>query len=298
MALPMEPKLTAHYGTTGRGSTSPTARGSVLYDVLNKVVVDAQLAPISCGERTLAERHLDALSIVGQQKRELVLFDRGYPSVALIKKCQQQSVNFVMRVRRKFNNDIDAQTKADGCVRLHDEGGPSIKLRVIKFMLDSGEQETLITDVWDKRMGVKAFKKLYFMRWGIELEYDEVKNKLEIENFTRRSVQAIEQDFYATMYLTNAASVACWEAQYSADSQRAEKENKYDYQINVNHTVGVLKDRLIMAFLEDDPQKTAKKIERILFLLAKSVSEVRPDRVVPRKEPRNVKFHHNKKSLA
>ncbi len=297
LALPSDELLRKYYGTAGAGNTSVTAQGSTLYDPLNKVVVDALIEPISTDERTLASRHIDHLCNLGKFVKELMIFDRGYPSFELIEKLRKNKINFLMRVRTKFNQEIDAQTKPDGFVYLKKKGHEDIKVRVVKFQLPSGETEVLITDLWDKRMGIKVFKELYFMRWPVETKYDEVKNKLEIENFSGRTVLAIEQDFYATMYLANIAAAAYWEAQEQVDAERAEKKNKYQYHVNVNHEIGVLKDRLILALLEDDDEKRSKQVRKILWLLAKRVSPVRPNRSVARKSSsRDSKFHHNQKS--
>jgi len=131
----------------------------------------------------------------------------------------------------------------------------------------------------------------------VETKYDEVKNKLEIENFSGRSVLAIEQDFYITMYMANIAAAAYWEAQEQVTFERAKKDNRHHYQVNVNHEIGVLKDRFILALLEDDAEKRSKQVRKILLLLAKRVSPVRPNRSVARKNSsRNSKFHHNQKS--
>ena len=168
---------------------------------------------------------------------------------------------------------------------------------MVKFQLPSGETEVLISDLWNKRMGIKGFKGLYFRRWPVETKYDEVKNKLEIENFSGRTVVAIEQDFYITMYMANIAAAAYWEAQEQVNAERAEKKNRYSCQVNVNHEIGVLKDHLILALLEDDAKKRSKLVRKILWLLAKRVSPIRPNRSVTRKSSsRDSKFHHNQKS--
>lgn len=57
-------------------------------------------------------------------------------------------------------------------------------------------------------MKIEDFKELYFKRWGIEIKYDELKNRLEIENFTGATKIAIEQDFYASIYLSNMIELA------------------------------------------------------------------------------------------
>ena len=294
IALPNIELLGAMYGTMGADSSSPTAQASICYDVLNKAVVDALIEPLSVDERTLALRHIENLEKSRRFDKELVIMDRGYPSFELIEALENENIKFLMRVKRGFNKDIDAQTKADGSIVLRKAGHADIKLRVIKFVLESGAAEVLITNIFKRGMEVKAFKELYFKRWPVETKYDEVKNKLEIENFTGNSKKAIEQDFYATMYMANLAAAARWEAQAIVDAERAGKDNKYEYQVNVNHEIGVLKDRLIYALTLDDP---AKELEKIIRLLAKRVCPVKPGRsVVRNKSTRKSKFHWNSRA--
>jgi hypothetical protein len=170
----------------------------VLYDVLNDIVCDAALEPMAADERTIAKRHIMKCSLIAEGDKKLLIFDRGYPSFELIELLEKEGLYYVMRVRAKFNSGIDAQTASDGYVWL-EQDGKRIHARVIKFTLGSGEEEVLITNITDKRFGKKAFKKLYFMRWPVETKYDIVKNKLQLENFNTRTVEGIQQDFFATM---------------------------------------------------------------------------------------------------
>jgi len=296
IALPSDEILREEFGTYGAGKKAATAQGSVLYDVVNDVIIDAAIEPISTDERTLAERHIDKLNEKLPGENDLILFDRGYASFGLIKKLKDNNINFLMRVRTKFNTDIDSQVDSDGSVVLR-QGNEEIEVRVIKLKLSTGETETLITDIWDDKIDVNGFGELYFMRWPIETKFDIVKNKLEIENFSGRTVEAIKQDFYATMYLTNIAAAAKESAQLDADEQRENKSNKHSYKINVNHEVGVLRNRFILALLKEDRTERSAEVRRILRLLSKKVVPVRKNRTVERnKNPRNAKFHHNKKS--
>ena len=294
IALPDIWLLGEIYGKMGADASSPTAQASICYDVLNNVVVDAQIEPLSTDERTLALRHIKNLGKSRRFDKELAIMDRGYASFDLIEELKNEKISFLMRVKRGFNQDIDAQTNADGTGILRKKGRRDIKVRVIRFVLDSGETEVLITDIFKRNMGVGAFKKLYFLRWPVETKYDEVKNKLQIENFTGNSKKAIEQDFYAAMYLANIAAAARWEAQARVDAEREGKNNKYEYHVNVNHEIGVLKDRLIYALTLDDP---ANEIEKILRLLPKRVCPVKPGRsTVRNKSPRKSRFHWNSRA--
>ena len=202
-----------------------------------------------------------------------------------------------MRVKRGFSKAVDQLKHGDHAAALQKRGHEDIRVRVLKFELSSGEEETLITDIEDASLGIEDFKKLYFMRWGVETKYDELKNKLQVENFSGRTPKAIVQDFYCSMIMSNAIAVACWDAQQIVDEQREDKDNKYEYHVNVNHAIGVFKDRFIRAMLETNPRKRARETTRILFLLTKNASPSRPDRSVSRnKTPRRAKFRHNKKA--
>jgi len=293
--LPDDEKLRNIFGTAGRGSTAPTAQASILYDTLNDIVVFAELEPMAIGERTLAVRHIDKLAGLGLEK-SLIIFDRGYPAFDLMQYIESKEIKYLMRLRTKFNTDIDAMG-----LGLHDyvlvQDDESINIRVIKFPLPSGEIETLVTNLSDDRMGIKSFKNLYFNRWPVETKYGASKLKFELENFSGRTEIAIRQDFYATLTLANVASVAMNEAQPIIDIEQGEKENKYDYQANVNQVVGSLKDRLICAFLDPRPKVMTSKVARIMFLVRRNLTPIRPDRSVPRNPtPRKARFRFNQKS--
>jgi len=295
IALPSEKALRDYYGALGKDGSAPTAQGSVLYDVLNDIVVDARIEPLSVDERTLAMAHINECGWIDPDSKKLVIYDRGYPSFDLVEKLVNSGFKYVMRVKSNFNKDIDAQTSADGHVRLKKDG-KQIYVRVIKFKLDSGETETLITNITDRRLGVHAFKKLYFMRWPVETKYDIVKNKLQIENFSSRTVEGIQQDFFAAMYLTNIAACAAFDAQDLIDQEREDKDNKYQYRANLNELIGVLKDRLVAALCLYSPAKQAAAVRTIVYEVKEYVRPVRDDRHVPRKPPRKAKYQHNRKA--
>jgi hypothetical protein len=296
ISLPMDMSLLRYYGGCGAGASSPSARGSIMYDVLNDIVVDAHIERLSVDERTLAERHLAACAERLGEHKKLVIFDRGYPSFELIEKLETDGFHYVMRVRSKFNKEVDAQSKADAYVCLT-QGEKRINVRVIKFVLESGEEEVLLTNIRDKRLGKKAFKKLYFMRWPVETKYDIVKNKLQLENFTSLTRKGVEQDFYACMYLTNVAAAAAIDAKQDIDQMRADKDNKYEYKANTNELIGILKDHFVYALIQDDPDAQAAIIKDCIDMIKQYVIPIRDERSVPRYScVRNVKFHHNQKS--
>jgi len=292
IALPMDKKLLAHYGSVGRGSKSPTAQGSIMYDVLNDIIVDAAIEPIKVDERTLALRHIEAIKPVNEGNDKLIIFDRGYPSFDLIKKMEDEGLKYVMRVKSKFNLEIDAQVDDDGIVWL-EKDGETIKVRVVKVELDSGEIETLITLALD----VDDFKKLYFLRWGCELKYGILKNKLELENFSSRTVDGVKIDFFASMYMANYMASVEHDVKGEIAKKQEDKENKYKYKVNKNELIGILKDYLILAIASDCPQQYDEIFDKILREAKQNIIPIRPNRKVDRNPyPRKSRFHHNQKS--
>jgi hypothetical protein len=294
IALPSDAKLKKIFGTCG-SERAVTAQASALYDVYEHVIVDALIEPMASDERTLAERHIKKLKQMPSFGRELLLFDRGYPSKELIKTLIEAGIKFVMRVAKSFNAEIDKAGKGDKRMKLWGGTKEEAKVRLLKFDLDSGETEMLITNLFSRELEEEDFKELYFKRWTVETKYDELKNKLAIENFSGRTETAVRQDFYAAMYLSNLANAFWWEAQGEVEEERKGKENKYEYRVNVNHEIGVLKDKFIMAVVEEDDHKRHEIFKEINRLLKSSVVPVRPNRSVPRKPPREQKFYMNKK---
>jgi hypothetical protein len=297
IALPMDKKLLNYYGAVGRGAKSPTAQASILYDVINDIVVDAAITPIKTGEKTIAYAHLDVLETINEGEKKLVLFDRGYPSWKLMDTLQSKGLNYVMRVQRKFNVSVDAQTKAEGLVQINTTKAQH-QVRVLKIKLDDGIAETLITNIHDETLNVDDFKKLYFMRWPIETKYNTMKQKLELENFTSRTVDGIKIDFFAMMLITNLMASVEHDVKAEIAAQREDKFNKYTYKVNKNELVGVLKDYLIVAVAHDCPDKQNDAFERILTEAQRNVVPIRPNRKIERTRARASKFHHNHKSNA
>ena len=297
LALPNDQPLRDYFGATGPEKTSPTAQGSIAYDILNDLVADARIEPMDTDERTIALMHINKIAGLAsfREWKELMIFDRGYPSFELITALLDKKIHFLMRVRKKHSVAIDGLRRGDHALEL-EQDNRKITVRVLKFRLPGGEEETLITDIQDRKHGMKAFKQLYFLRWPVETKYDQVKNKLEIENFSGRLVDNIRQDFFATMVMTNLVTDLVYEAQLEVDADQAGKNNKYKYKINVNHAIGVMKDYLIQAFCEEDPVKRRKKLDEIIEMLERRIIPIRPGRSLPRGNPRKAKFHHNHKS--
>ena len=289
-ALPNMPTLLEKFGGTGSKASSPTARMSITYDVLNDIIVDAAFNPLTISERKHAENHITSVEKIIDLKQIIFIMDRGYASRKLIELFSEKSY-YLFRLRSKFNNDIDTLPLGDHVITMYDD----LKVRIIKFELPSGEIETLMTNIFD--LDVSEFKELYFKRWRIEVKYDVVKNKLEMPSFGGFTENVIRQDFWISMYLANMAAIAKSEADEKIKDARKDKDNNYDYQANVNNIIGSLRERLADAVFSRNPAHRQKKLERIILEIQRAVVPIRPDDGnTPRYEnTRKTSFHHNKK---
>ncbi len=68
----------------------------------------------------------------------------------------------------------------------------SIKVRLVKVILSTGETEVLVTSLMDEeKFPTEIFTELYHYRWRVETFFSKLKGRLGLENFTGKSVEAI-----------------------------------------------------------------------------------------------------------
>ena len=133
-------------------------------------------------------------------------------------------------------------------------------------------------------------------RWGIETKYNDVKNKLEIENFTGYSPDAILQDFYATMFLANLAGVLEYDLHEEIEAAHTKPENLYDYRMNIAMTISELKRTVVEMLATTSRLKRERLYAQMTIRLTKAVVPVRPNRSSERvKRHKSMKFPQNLK---
>ena len=253
---------------------------TVVYDIENDCMVESDIRTWKAAERDVAKDLIEKVCKKGT-KNDLILFDRGYPSIGMFEFLEEKQVKFLMRVKKgKFQNQIDAANEKDQIIVI---GKNELKLRVVNVELSTGETEKLVTNLLYNEFSESDFKDLYFKRWGIEVKYNQLKSKYELENFSGCVPMAIEQDFYANIFLSNMLSLAKNEANYNI---KAEKQGlKYDYKVNMNIFIGKMIPVLIICLTEENDKKRGKLYQKVMKEVCKNVVPVRPDRSFPRREP-------------
>ena len=155
---------------------SPLASASVLYDVMNDILVDVSLHPYRYNERESAKSHADFLHGF---PNSVILFDRGYPSEDMFRYLNSKGILFLMRAPKTFKKGM-AEQKDALLTYPASRNKESLTLRSVHFLLEDGTTEYLVTNLMPEQMATEKFPDLYRLRWGVESKYRELKNRLEI----------------------------------------------------------------------------------------------------------------------
>ena len=181
-----------YFGTSTNQSTTKTAlaSASALYDVLNDIVIDATISRYRTSERKMAKQHINSINNIKLLSNSIVIFDRGYPSYDMFNFLEENGLFFLMRVSSSYK--IAESINSNDSLLNYKFGIYSKEVRVIKVELPDGTVEVLLTNIFDKSITTTLFKELYFLRWGVECKYKELKSSIEIEEFSGTKPVAIE----------------------------------------------------------------------------------------------------------
>jgi hypothetical protein len=290
ITLPYTDELKKEFGESKNQSNTSVVQGriSVLYDVLNHIALDSVLENLKIGERELALNHN-----FRWKENDLIIYDRGYPSYNFKYEHIKKGVDYLIRTTTSYNNTVKAfviSGKKSDIVEIlpsqkkailnkdYNKSTP-MKVRLIRVDLPNGEVEILMTSLLSsQKYPTKIFKELYFLRWGIETFYDELKNKIKVEYFTGYSKISILQDFFCAIFISNLQSIIVNDLQEELALKN--QTTKLNYKINSNLSYGFLKNRILELLFKES------SLERVFFelqtLFLKHTIPIRTNRCNPR----------------
>jgi hypothetical protein len=290
MHLPLEDPLARHFGTH---NGLPVARVSVLQDLLSEQTLHTLLITPDVDERGCAGMHLDHAP-----DNSLILFDRGYPAHRLFADLQRRQQHFLMRMKLCHSREVRdfvASGQDDDTVSMTCRHSSSrqvckqsgidpdtvLKIRLIRVTLPTGDTEVLATSLLDNEAFPTAlFADLYHQRWGIETDYRQLKQTLNLENTSGRTVCAVHQDLHACQLLKNLALLM--QALQKPEIECKTANRKLVWKANFTHGMSRLKHTLVTLLVR--PCREA--LENLLALIISSLSAVRPGRRCPRRRKR------------
>lgn len=143
-------------------------------------------------------------------------------------------------------------------------------LRVLRFQLDTGEYETLVTSL-PNSFTLEDIKELYHLRWKIETSFRSLKYDLGLVHLHGKKDEYVKQEIYAAMIISNFASRIA-----NSIALTQNKNNLYEKTINKRMSIYLCKN-----FFREENGKGSKLIQD----LSKHTELVRPGR----KDERNLK---------
>ncbi|GBC62005.1 IS4/IS5 family transposase [Desulfonema ishimotonii] len=156
-----------------------------------------------------------------------------------------------------------------------------IRLRLIRIELETGETEILITSLTGtEKYPHKVFAELYHLRWPVEEDYKALKYRLQVENFSGKSVHSVYQDFHAKVFSKNLTAVIATTTREKIIQKSRDLE--FDHQINFAQALSKIKDTVVLLF--------NRPLENIIVIVAKirkifiqTTESVRPNRKFQRR---------------
>ena len=279
--LPNEDEVREKFGTkrTANGSyeeigTYSSATLVAGYDVLNNMVVSAILGHSKDHELTLATN-----MIANTKEDDLLLYDRGFGSYIFMATLIKNKKKFVIRLSKASFGAAKSMFKDgapdDKVVKIQvpnahrktakDLGlDEFINIRLVRVVLSTGEIEVLATVLFDTtKYPNSSFQELYNLRWGVETFFGKIKGRLNLENFTGKTVEAIKQDFWATIMLSNLETIMTEDIEKQINSNIVHKQH-----YNENAKTETKKPSSKCNVIGGSPCKTAGDVSPALHGLA------------------------------
>ena len=236
---------------------------STCYDLLNHYTLDTIVEKYDYSETKMAQKHYETIN-----KEELLgifksirIMDRNYRNLGNIYHYIKNNDKFLIRIASsvyekenqsmKTNDEIIEIKYEYNRIRYYKDNDPefyeyfskgnTIKVRCVKIELETGEEEVLLTNLDKSEFTTDEIKKLYNLRWQIEVNYRHLKNDLKIESITSSKEILIKQDIYSQVLVSNMLQA------FINDNDESINQEKYKNKMktNTNMSVGIFKNTLI-----------------------------------------------------
>jgi Transposase DDE domain len=288
VALPASPCIKAHFGvnTVSKADINKClANSCMLYDVLSNLVMDADIQPYTEGEVTMMHKMINRTSL----DNSIVLLDRGFGNFAIFKRLVNKKVDFCIRLSTctsrfakevllnsssDFITDWEPGNSAKKTCQFYGLDTNSIKVRVTKVTLKTGEIEILVSSLLDqKAITQDDIKELYGLRWGIEEGLKKLKPKMKLESFGCRKQQGIYQEFYAHIIMMNIVSLIAENAEEKIEEIIKKRKIKYKY--NWQTAYKLIKLKFVDIFFKG---KFLNTLQWLIEKISQSLIAIKPNR--------------------
>jgi hypothetical protein len=265
----------------------PQGLVSCLYQLKSKIPYDFDLASHN-NERTMALSHLNVL-----KKEDIVVYDRGYFSYAMLYYHLKSEVDVIFRLPKKSFKEIDeffSLNVNDKIVTLEipksrykeirlkypDIHFIPLKLRLIKYIYSDTTYVLGTTLLDNEKYKTHEFSHLYHARWGIEELYKISKILIDVEDFHGQSERGVKQELFSHFVLVTVNRI--FTHQTEQDLNRNTKEetlvngstlnDKPMFKVNIKNALVTMARHLESLFIQQAnlvTQTINQMIESISF---------------------------------
>ena len=173
----------------------------------------------------------------------------------------------LLQTRKKEDRIYSSKTRAG---RWDFPSPYPMKIRVVRFKLDTGEYETLATSL-PRSITLAEIKELYHARWGIETAFRELKYGIGLVNLHGKKDDFVRQEIFSAMIMSNFCSRIVNEVVV-----RKNDANIHEYKVNMTMAIHIC--RQFFRTKDADAKKLLQDIARY-------TEPVRPGR----RDERNIK---------
>lgn len=311
LMLPNHPTIIEEFGQQEFGPKADSKRsiaiGSVLYDCLNYLCLDSDLAPFDGSERDLLLNHLQHI-----EAGDLLLLDRGYPCFWLLFLLKAKKIDFCVRLKDHWwleVNEFQQSTETERIVEFSlpkkdkdklseypDFQNANIKCRLVKVILENGQIEILCTSLMDQvEFKHEVFKELYGYRWNEEEGYKLLKSRIEVERFSGKTALSVKQDFHSKILLMTLTAAFAHPIEEKVRAEfKADDHRKHNQKINRTNALAIMRENSISLFLKEIIEKAIASFDKIVY---RTREIIREGRSFPRKHKPKKRYSPNYKPL-
>ena len=301
VSIPRNPKSDSFVVHSGAPNGYNQLHLTPLYDILNKVYLEAVIQPEPQKDEIGALIELVRHNTF--KEKTLIIGDRGFESYNLLAHLtEKENLDFLIRIKNNRSAmrevarlpmlELDTvirftvsttQTKEDKqkkhiflqVPKNSKEGSKTRRgrwdfpspypmcLRIVRFQLDSGVFETIATSL-PNTFTLDDIRELYHLRWGIESSFRDLKYTVGLANLHGKNDDFAEQEIYAAMTMFNFTSRIAREAVI-----RQPEEGIHAYRVNFKMAVALCREYFRIENAD---------YEKLLQEIRQHTVPIRPDR--------------------
>ena len=282
VTLPESQALEAAFGRHGylkdkeaQNHSLPQAKVSMIYDVLNRVILDCKIVHQDEAELNLLFEHLEALEDLLKDHKVILLADRNYGSTELFKYCQMKGYTYIIRAKSNFfkhqrekldreSDDVSFSVDIDETwrkrikrdhIRDYIIKHPLMKIRLLRNHYEYDEEyldqnkrqrifhhdveveyfSNLDEDIFSREEIIKLY---HNDRWDIETGYGTLKTFIDIEQINSHNPITVLNEISSKMIFYNLESLI-----FKASEDRKDK----DHLPNNKHIIGMCRSSLFVS---------------------------------------------------